>query len=81
MRTPQNCPEVIADVIVRCWNADPNERPSFNVIFTDINGLYQQHFQPENSKKDQTIIPDSENAYLTTHLKNSSDVQNIYNTQ
>jgi serine/threonine protein kinase len=27
--SPENCPEEVYQLMVKCWNADPNERPSF----------------------------------------------------
>jgi len=33
---PQYCPSAISDVMYRCWNLTPTERPSFDVLSEEL---------------------------------------------
>ena len=50
MKIPKDCPETVSKIMTRCWKEDPNERPSFNEIFSEINGLYYQQVRQETSQ-------------------------------
>lgn len=45
----QNCPQPIEDLMVRCWNKVPSERPSMNEIvefMTHLLGFFSGHLKP-----------------------------------
>lgn len=47
---PPSCPLVIRDLIQRCWDGDPNVRPSSSGLFNEINQIladYQTKFKKE----------------------------------
>ena len=36
MPKPQNCPEEIYQIMKKCWNLNPEERPSFEELFETL---------------------------------------------
>ena len=36
---PSRCPNALANLLVQCWNCQPEERPSFEAILTAISEL------------------------------------------
>lgn len=33
---PQNCPDNLWSLMLQCWDADPNNRPTFQEVAVDI---------------------------------------------
>lgn len=43
---PDSCPAPLADIIKRCWTADPNERPSCDVLLEEMQD-YDEQFEEQ----------------------------------
>ena len=39
MEPPEKCPEFIVALIDACWQEDPDERPTFDQIFNDLDQM------------------------------------------
>ena len=39
LEVPSRCPNALANLLVQCWNYQPEERPSFEAILTAISEL------------------------------------------
>ena len=38
---PEDCPKAIYELMSKCWSKNPNERPSFKTLFTELDTLYE----------------------------------------
>ncbi|CAB4031312.1 tyrosine- kinase receptor Tie-1 isoform X3, partial [Paramuricea clavata] len=43
LQQPYNCPDVIYQIMQECWKIDPDERPTFTQIATNLGSLLQAH--------------------------------------
>eukprot|EP01118_Nematostelium_gracile_P020028 TRINITY_DN9564_c0_g1_i6.p1 TRINITY_DN9564_c0_g1~~TRINITY_DN9564_c0_g1_i6.p1 ORF type:complete len:288 (+),score=53.26 TRINITY_DN9564_c0_g1_i6:107-865(+) len=50
MPQPRECPDEVYAVMNKCWNFDPNERPSLQEILQDLDGI-----APDNERPDDGI--------------------------
>jgi len=41
---PESCPEPIADMMKKCWDDDPNKRPSFEEVHSFFRKYYKENF-------------------------------------
>jgi tyrosine-protein kinase Fer len=39
MNAPENCPVEVYDIMKRCWEKEPDQRPTFKELMTLINQL------------------------------------------
>jgi serine/threonine protein kinase len=49
---PENCPQQLYDIMLKCWRNDPDDRPSFHEVLTDLIA-FSKTIQIENA----AIIP------------------------
>ena len=40
---PRSCPKSIADLMQRCWDADPNKRPEMEEVVSMLEEIEQPH--------------------------------------
>ncbi|XP_040198419.1 tyrosine-protein kinase Fes/Fps [Rana temporaria] len=40
---PDNCPEDIYELMLRCWEYDPRKRPSFSIVHQDLISIRKRH--------------------------------------
>ena len=62
---PAQCPKPIYDLMLQCWNKNPNERPSFKALFTTLDELYE-------GPRDSVVVVDikpSESDKVVYHTK------------
>jgi len=47
---PENCPEELYDIMLKCWLPDPTKRPSFNYIWQQLTNMIdvRRQMEPEN---------------------------------
>lgn len=50
---PDNCPEVIYEVMNSCWNHNPELRPNFSTILTQISTYFTTEFSMKYESPDQ----------------------------
>lgn len=53
---PNHCPLVLQDLIIRCWNDDPNKRPSFQDICLELK--YMKYLFMKGSLDDHIVLQD-----------------------
>ncbi|KAJ7388181.1 hypothetical protein OS493_039356 [Desmophyllum pertusum] len=41
MECPDGCPNKVYDVMRDCWDIDPNQRPTFKIIFKKLDEVYR----------------------------------------
>ena len=39
MEPPENCPQVVYDLMTQCWERDPGNRPTFANILTEFDNI------------------------------------------
>lgn len=63
---PESCPERVYELMMRCWNKEPEARPNFKELFSDLNGLLDPYRkQAIQEKKDMSMqIRQSDNEIL-----------------
>ena len=47
MQCPQGCPTALYEIMLECWNANPNKRPTFEFLahmFEDFNVTTQNQY-------------------------------------
>ncbi|CAF4820434.1 unnamed protein product [Pieris macdunnoughi] len=42
MPAPESCPEEVYALMLRCWEYEPEKRPHFNQIYTNIDNIYNR---------------------------------------
>jgi len=76
--SPEGCPDVLYKVMLRCWQLDAKERPTFKEIFSIIDQysktyvLQQAHLQPSMDEEQKSEI-----IYQTTQVQKTEE--EIYN--
>lgn len=50
-KQPTDCPQSVYKVMVSCWNLTPNQRPSFEQIWKDIDSIEKTEFPDSQSRK------------------------------
>jgi len=60
---PKDVPADVADLIRRCWAHEPSERPSFDQVITDIDGIIIN-----------TLVNDTEGRKVWAKLKSAKDM-------
>ncbi|EPY83709.1 hypothetical protein CB1_000538007 [Camelus ferus] len=64
-----SCKE-LADLMTRCMNYDPNQRPFFRAIMRDINKLEEQRERPEEHASSRKCVPAAQaGAALIKHVR------------
>ena len=43
MERPEDCPQVIYDLMLDCWKQDPEERPTFKQLYDSIEVIWRQY--------------------------------------
>jgi serine/threonine protein kinase len=54
---PQNCPPPLADIMRLCWQRDPNVRPSFEVLKSKLEELYEVYRRHEEDQSQSQSLP------------------------
>jgi len=71
---PSNCPDRVYELITICWKADPKERPSFEEIHIQLEGLLEEFDTPDPVALDEVptdVATESEEEECTDGDKNS----------
>lgn len=50
MESPENCPKEIYDLMLSCWNNEPEKRPTFQQLFNIITIILKQDKSNNNYK-------------------------------
>ena len=45
---PENCPNELYEIMLKCWNAVPSQRPTFQDLLNDLLN-FSKTIQPENA--------------------------------
>lgn len=53
---PKDCPPLIYDLMIACWNFNSEDRPSFSSFLNPIQNLWKEKLQEESSTKIQSQI-------------------------
>ena len=40
MKPPKDCPKEISSIMMKCWKADPNRRPTFSTLISKLQAIY-----------------------------------------
>ena len=48
---PLNCPDDYRSLMEECWDQDPNERPAFDAILTQIENILDKYQDNDKNKK------------------------------
>lgn len=61
MPAPDNCPPEVYALMVKCWTFNPNGRPSFLALFTELSRLADEASKtvPQRVKPDRASLPPS----------------------
>ncbi|XP_065059353.1 tyrosine-protein kinase Tec-like [Rhopilema esculentum] len=43
MEIPAKCPRYVYDIVTRCWEAEPDQRPSFSQLFSELQVLIEDY--------------------------------------
>jgi len=57
MPIPESCPELLADLIKRCWDADPKLRPPFEECMRTMETVYRSLSQSSEGSSSQISLP------------------------
>jgi len=41
---PGNCPDQLYEIMLGCWYKDPSDRPTFEILFKDLEEFYEKSF-------------------------------------
>jgi len=67
--SPKECPEQIYKVQLRCWNQEPNERPTFRVLSEEMNTIREElRFKTVSKKQSTGILQTDENGEIALEI-------------
>ena len=70
---PLTCNQELKDVMIKCWNFRPSDRPSFHEILDDVRELYRELIRVEVSPQQRNIdVRFQQKKELLNHKNNSS---------
>lgn len=52
-KIPSDCPAELAELITRCFDLEPEDRPPFSSTVRTLNKMYNVQLQLEKEKKEQ----------------------------
>jgi len=50
LEKPENCPNEIYQIMMQCWNKNPQERPSFKEIYNILISIIQKNYSISENK-------------------------------
>ena len=65
MTKPQDCPDEVYDLMMKCWDKNPKNRPSFEVLYKEIYKLWAKLKRPESEQNQETELEEM-NPYVVT---------------
>lgn len=79
--TPTFCPDDIAQIIISCWQEDPNSRPSFSQLTSSLyqTSVMQNIFQHNKNENGNYSISE-ENRTIYTNVLSNGTMYNQYKT-
>ena len=72
MTKPQDCPDEVYDLMMKCWDKNPKNRPSFEVLYKEIYKLWGKlkHLESKQNQVTEheqmnvrTVMKDEETEY------------------
>lgn len=49
LKIPSPCPKELENMMLRCWNSDPKERPSFTTLHHELNIINENNYNNNNN--------------------------------
>ena len=65
MPAPDNCPNEIYQIMLQCWNNDPQKRPTFQQLYEEIQKLSNNNTEPQKELVFTPVNSSSETYKLT----------------
>ena len=66
MEKPEDCPNEVYEIMLKCWDKNPKNRPSFEVLHNEIHEMWSKLKNPTLKQKPVTTDIEEMNAYAIT---------------
>ena len=74
---PEECPNEMYEIMLKCWDKNPKNRPSFETLYNEIDELWAKLKNPTSEKIQETTNLEEINVYALTKEEDKTPYQNI----
>ena len=76
---PEECPNEMYEIMLKCWDKNPKNRPSFGVLYNEIYDLWCKLKHPEKFQA-TIVLEETMDVYALTKDEEHAPYQNIINS-
>ncbi len=66
MKAPENCPEELQEVMMKCWKEQPADRPSFAELVAELQEFFRVHHSEISNDKEKKFAENQPAFYEST---------------